>query len=107
MAGNDQYVTLWQAENHVILRHQSDAEVPRLESVFSMSTICLLDVDMVASSAYNIVLIRLMNSGISLISIKNNRGPKIDPCGIPELIVCGCDSELLTDTRCDRFLRYD
>ena len=47
------------------LRHQSDAEVPQSESVFSMSTICLLDADMVASSAYNIVLIRLMNSSIS------------------------------------------
>ena len=49
------------------LRHQSDAEVSQSESVFSMSTICLLDADIVATSAYNIVLARLMNSGISLI----------------------------------------
>ena len=75
------------------------------ESVFSMSTIRLPDADMVASYAYSIVLIRLINSGISLIKIKNKRGPKIDPCGIPELIACGCDNVLLTDTRCDRFLR--
>ena len=36
-------------------------------SLFSMSTICLPDDDMVASSAYSIVLIFLINSGISLI----------------------------------------
>ena len=50
-----------------ILRHQSDAEVPQSESIFSMSTICLLDADTVASSAYNIVSIILMNSDILLI----------------------------------------
>ena len=49
------------------LRHQSDAEVPESESVFSMSTIRLPDANLVASSAYSIMLIRLLNRGISLI----------------------------------------
>ena len=52
-----------------------------------MFTIRLPDADMVASSAYSIVLIRLMNGGISLIYIKNKRGPKIDSYGTPEVIV--------------------
>ena len=49
------------------LWHQLDAEVSESESVFSMSAVRLPDADMVASSAYSIVLIRLINSGISLI----------------------------------------
>ena len=34
------------------LRHQSDAEVPQSESVFSMSTICLLDAENIYNNEY-------------------------------------------------------
>ena len=61
---------------------------------------------MVVSLAYNIVLICLMNSGMSLIKIKNKRGPKIDPCGTPELIVCGCDTYSLNTGACDNHVVF-
>ena len=92
---------------YVIFEAPVDAEFPESESVFFMYTKCSLDADMVASSAYSIVLIRLMNSGISLIYAKNKRGPKNDHWGTSQLMVCGWDSVFLTHTRCVRLARYD
>jgi hypothetical protein len=59
----------------------------------------------VASSAYNKKLNPLLAFGKSFINIKNNKGPKIEPCGTPQLISTVEEFDELMDTYCFLLLR--
>ena len=44
---------------------------------------------------------------ISFMTIKNRRGPKIDPYGTPHWITLGFESTLFIDTHCSLFVRHE
>ena len=56
------------------------------------------------SSANNRVKLS-KSSDISLIKIKNSRGPNTDPCGTPAFIYDSDETDFFTKTRCRRLLR--
>ena len=82
--------------------------------IFSKSSFtlkCNSDVDIAAafsivSSAYICGLVCIKQEGRSLIYIRNN-GPKIDPCGTPQLTVCGFEMLPSTMHCCCLFNKYD
>jgi hypothetical protein len=59
----------------------------------------------VASSAYNKKLNPSQAFGKSFIKIRNNNGPKIEPCGTPQLIFTIEELNELMDTYCFLLLR--
>ena len=63
----------------------------------------------VVSSAYKSVDATIFWSlrGRSLINIKNKSGPRLDPCGTPQVIFSVSDFECLMDTFCVRVDKYD
>ena len=68
--------------------------------VCSISNIDLPDTDMSVSSANNMIKLDLHAVCISFTYNKNNRGPKIDPCGTPQLILPISDLTPLYTTYC-------
>ena len=59
------------------------------------------------SSAKCLVVEKLMDLCRSLMYTRNNKGPRIEPCGTPCSITFRSESELLIDTYCFLLERYD
>ena len=58
----------------------------------------LLAKNSAVSSAYKTTLLWLTQFGRSSIKIRNNKGPKTDPCGTPEFKSMGSEEFPLTQT---------
>ena len=58
----------------------------------------LLEKNSAVSSAYKTTSLCLTQFGRSLIKMRNNKGPKTDPCGTPEFKSMGSEVVPLTQT---------
>jgi hypothetical protein len=75
--------------------------------LFLFCSLFLIEYRRLVSSAKCRTVECLMQVWRSFIYIKNNRGPKTDPCGTPCLVYVDSDVIPLMETHCLLFVRYD
>ena len=94
-------------ELNLFARSQSLTRVRSLFTLAYNSAVNTEDACIVESSAYMCALVWRRHPGRSLIYIKSNKGPKIEPCGTPQLINVSLDTQpstrhcCCTDNVCD------
>ena len=62
---------------------------------------------MIASSANGLIFELVTDIGMSFMKVRNNKGPRTVPCGIPEHTGNGSLASWFTTTLCSRFVRKD
>ena len=73
----------------------------------SASRVDVISLKTFVSLAKAAIWLDLTTSGRDFTYRRNNMGPKIDPCGTPEVTAKGLDVALKIVTRWDRLCRYD
>ena len=73
---------------------------------FSVEALSKLQLSVI-SSVKRVNLKKLEHFGKSLINIENKNGPRMEPCGTPQLIVCISDDLPFSKTHCLLYVKYD